>query len=162
MNERIVELRNALGMTLKEFSSKIGMSLSGLSEVERGRSAVTERLIRLILAAFPQVSETWLRNGEGDIFVKSFAGHMDELIKRLDLPDIANTFVEVYESLPEVSREIVLGYAHKVIADLMAQVGANAVDQDAKIKADILKQYDLEKNLPEKSEDSPSIDTGTA
>lgn len=68
MNERVSQLRSKLGLTLKDFGGKIGMSAGGLADVERGRNPVQERHIKLILAAFPQVSEEWLRDGTGPMF----------------------------------------------------------------------------------------------
>ena len=81
MNERIRELRQALKMTLKDFSAALGVSISAVSEIEHGRSAVTERMIKVLLAAFPQVSEQWLRTGEGDMYQPQRAGaaHREQL-----------------------------------------------------------------------------------
>ena len=166
MNERIRMLREALGLTYNDFSEKLGMSISGISEVEKGRRAVQERHIKLILAAFPRVSETWLRTGEGEMFRKEDSS-MAELISRLDLPDITNTLLDVYEELPDEARAIVLEYAHKVITDLMAKAGANAAaadpDQaDEDLRQGILDQIAAEKNQTGGSADSPSGATGTA
>lgn len=166
MNERIRMLREALGLTYNDFSEKLGMSISGISEVEKGRRAVQERHIKLILAAFPRVSETWLRTGEGEMFRQEDSS-MADLISRLDLPDITNTLLDVYEELPEEARAIVLEYAHKVITDLMAKAGANAAaadpDQaDEDLKQGILDQIAAEKNQTGGSADSPSGATGTA
>lgn len=120
----------------------------------------------MILAAFPRVSETWLRTGEGEMFRQEDSS-MAELISRLDLPDITNTLLDVYEELPEEARAIVLEYAHKVITDLMAKAGANAAaadpDQaDEDLKQGILDQIAAEKNQTGGSADSPSGATGTA
>ena len=166
MNERIRMLREALGLTYNDFSEKLGMSISGISEVEKGRRAVQERHIKLILAAFPRVSETWLRTGEGEMFRQEDSS-MADLISRLDLPDITNTLLDVYEELPEEARAIVLEYAHKVITDLMAKAGANAAaadpDQaDEDLRQGILDQIAAEKNQTGGSADSPSGATGTA
>ena len=166
MEKRMRDLRKALGLTLNEFGSKIGLRGSTVSEMERGNSAVTERTVSMILAAFPRVSETWLRTGEGEMF-RQEDSTMTELISRLDLPDITNTLLDVYEELPEEARAIVLEYAHKVITDLMAKAGANAAaadpDQaDEDLKQGILDQIAAEKSRAARSVDSPSGATGTA
>ena len=166
MEKRMRDLRKALGLTLNEFGSKIGLRGSTVSEMERGNSAVTERTVSMILAAFPRVSETWLRTGEGEMFRQEDSS-MADLISRLDLPDITNTLLDVYEELPEEARAIVLEYAHKVITDLMAKAGANAAaadpDQaDEDLKQGILDQIAAEKNQTGGSADSPSGATGTA
>ena len=166
MEKRMRDLRKALGLTLNEFGSKIGLRGSTISEMERGNSAVTERTISMILAAFPRVSETWLRTGEGEMFRQEDSS-MAELISRLDLPDITNTLLDVYEELPEEARTIVLEYAHKVITDLMAKAGANAAaadpDQaDEDLKQGILDQIAAEKSRAARSAGSPSGATVTA
>lgn len=166
MEKRMRDLRKALGLTLNEFGSKIGLRGSTVSEMERGNSAVTERTVSMILAAFPRVSETWLRTGEGEMFRQEDSS-MADLISRLDLPDITNTLLDVYEELPEEARAIVLEYAHKVITDLMAKAGANAAaadpDQaDEDLKQGILDQIAAEKNQTGGSAASPSGATGTA
>lgn len=164
MNSRVFELRNTLGMSMKEFGEKLGLSISGISDIEKGRTSVGEKHIKLILAAFPQVSEDWLRTGEGEMMKSSSAGQMDALIERLDLPAIARAFVEIYEELPESSRRIVLDYAHRVISDLMVSAGANAgpADPNEDIKRAIAAQFDLEKNPEDGFGESPSIDSGMA
>lgn len=166
MEKRMRDLRKALGLTLNEFGSKIGLRGSTVSEMERGNSAVTERTVSMVLAAFPRVSETWLRTGEGEMFRQEDSS-MAELISRLDLPDITNTLLDVYEELPDEARAIVLEYAHKVITDLMAKAGANAAaadpDQaDEDLKQGILAQIAAEKNQTGGSAASPSGATGTA
>ena len=157
MNERLKELRLATGMTLSLFGKKIGISTGGLSDLERGRNPVQERHIKLILAAFPRVDEAWLRTGEGDMFRPEQDGRLDDLIKRLDLPDIANTFVAIYDQLPPDAQTIVLEYAHKVITDLMDKAGANAklTDRDVEsLQKDMNDEVVLEKKQAEKSEAS--------
>lgn len=62
-------LREYLGLTQKDFSKKIGVSRANLSAIERGEVRLTERVIRDICREF-SVSESWLLNNEGDMFIK--------------------------------------------------------------------------------------------
>ena len=68
MKERIIQLREALKLSQADFGKKIGLARSGISSVENGQRVVQERHIKLILSAFPDVSESWLRDGIGDMF----------------------------------------------------------------------------------------------
>lgn len=67
MNERVRELRKALGMTLEVFGSKIGIKKSSLSQIENGINNLTEQTILLICKEY-NVNESWLRTGEGEMF----------------------------------------------------------------------------------------------
>lgn len=166
LNERIKMLRKALDLTQDSFAEKISVVKSLISMIESGKREPSELFLRSILNTFPRVSETWLRTGEGEMFRQEDSS-MAELISRLDLPDITNTLLDVYEELPEEARAIVLEYAHKVITDLMAKAGANAAAADPDqaeedLKQGILDQIAAEKSRAEESTDSPSGATGTA
>mgnify|MGYP002674547685 CR=1 FL=1 len=67
INERIREVRKRSGLTLEKFGEKVGLKKSGLSAVEIGRIAVTDRLIMMTVKEFG-VDEQWLRTGEGEMF----------------------------------------------------------------------------------------------
>lgn len=66
MKERIKELRKSLGMNQAEFGSKIGISNTAVSKWEKGENTVPESAIKSIVREFG-VSETWLRDGTGDM-----------------------------------------------------------------------------------------------
>lgn len=66
MKERIKELRKSLGMNQAEFGSKIGISNTAVSKWEKGENTVPESAIKSIVREFG-VSESWLRDGTGDM-----------------------------------------------------------------------------------------------
>lgn len=69
MNERIIELRKYLGLTQKEFGSKLNMAHSSISEIEQCKKNILDRNIVLICKTF-NVNEEWLRYGTGSMFVE--------------------------------------------------------------------------------------------
>lgn len=69
MNERVKELRKALGLTLEKFGERVGLRKSSLSQIENGVNGVTEQLFKSICREF-NVNENWLRTGEGEMFVQ--------------------------------------------------------------------------------------------
>ena len=125
MKERILQLREALKLSQAEFAEKIGLARSGISSVENGQRVVQERHIRLILSAFPDVSESWLRNGVGDMF-KASSGEAERLVKKYSFPDIVGKLLTVYEGLNEGQQEAVLEYAQRFIASLIDDDGIEA------------------------------------
>ena len=71
MYERFKELRKALGLTQSEFGKILGLSTSGVSEIEAGRRKVTEQhLIMLSNYKKKIINIEWLRTGDGEMFVK--------------------------------------------------------------------------------------------
>lgn len=70
VNKRIKELRLKLGLTQGEFGEKIGLSKSGVSNIENGTRNVSERHIKLISITFG-VSEVWIRNGIDEIMLSN-------------------------------------------------------------------------------------------
>lgn len=71
MNERFKELRKALGLTQSEFGKILGLSTSGVSDIESGRRNVTDQhLIMLSNYKKKIINIEWLRTGDGEMFVK--------------------------------------------------------------------------------------------
>nr|DAT70734.1 MAG TPA: helix-turn-helix domain protein [Caudoviricetes sp.] len=69
MNERIHQLRKALGLTLEEFGTKVGVGKSAISKIERGENNLSEQMFKSICREW-NVNEEWLRTGEGEMFVE--------------------------------------------------------------------------------------------
>jgi len=94
LNERIKKLRKALDLTQQEFGDRIGIKRNTLANYEIGRNEPIDAVVNLICREF-NVSETWLRTGEGEMFVQrtaddelaqvfaAIAASDDELIKRI-------------------------------------------------------------------------------
>lgn len=68
MKERIKELRKALKMTQQEFADRLHIKRTNIGNYESGVSSPTDSVIALICREFG-VSEAWLRNGEGEMFI---------------------------------------------------------------------------------------------
>lgn len=70
INERIKHLRkNILHLTQEEFAPGIKIGRSNLGNIEIGKTGVTDRVISDICEKH-NVSEEWLRTGEGEIFIQ--------------------------------------------------------------------------------------------
>lgn len=69
MHERIKKLRKALGFTQQEFADKLNIGRGTLANYEVGRNEPIDAVIALICREF-NVDETWLRTGEGEMFVE--------------------------------------------------------------------------------------------
>lgn len=67
MNERVKELRTALGLSTEKFGARVGVTRSAISRIENGVVNVTEQMQKSICREF-NVNEEWLRNGTGEMF----------------------------------------------------------------------------------------------
>ena len=68
-NERVKELRKALGLTQEKFGERVGLKKSAISQIESGVNGVTDQLRLAVFREF-NVNDDWLRTGEGSMFVE--------------------------------------------------------------------------------------------
>ena len=73
INKRFRELRKMCKKSQEEWADIMGLSRSGIADIEAGRRNVTEKHIKL-LSIEPidgrYINEDWLRTGDGDPFKK--------------------------------------------------------------------------------------------
>lgn len=69
MNERLKKLRKTLDLTQQAFADKIGMKQNTIAQYEMGRTVPSDAIIFSICREF-NVNETWLRTGEGEMFLE--------------------------------------------------------------------------------------------
>ena len=118
MDERIKELRKALGLTQQKFADAIGVRQNTVAQYEMGRNPPNDTVITLICREF-NVSEEWLRTGNGEMFqpksrneeLFEFATKVAEgdpgSIQAQLLAVMARLTDEQWEVLAEVAREFV-------------------------------------------------------
>lgn len=66
MQNRIKELRKSLGLNQTEFGARLGVAQSTVGGWEGGFREVSDAIIKSIVREFG-VSESWLRDGTGDM-----------------------------------------------------------------------------------------------
>ena len=116
MNERFKELRKELGLTQSEFGKILGLSTSGVSEIEAGRRKVTEQhLIMLSNYKKKAINIEWLRTGNGEKFVKmdkevelmtwagSVLGGVDESFKKRFVRMLSELDDQDWETLEKIA-----------------------------------------------------------
>lgn len=70
MNHRMRDLRKKMGKSQEDFGKLLGLSKSGVSEIESGRRNVTEQhIIMLRNCKDFNINENWLRTGVGEMFM---------------------------------------------------------------------------------------------
>lgn len=114
INERFKELRNDLGLSQEELGNRIGLSKSGISNIESGARNVTNKHIKLICSEF-SVNEDWLRTGNGDPILKTPSGTMEQLKKEFDLDEFSYNLVHEYLELDPKHRQYVRDFFYRVL-----------------------------------------------
>ena len=69
INKRIKHLRQTLNLSQAKFAKNISISNGYIAGIELENRKVNERIVKLICSVY-DVSETWLKTGEGEIFDK--------------------------------------------------------------------------------------------
>lgn len=102
MNERLRKLRKELDMTQQEFADKIGIARGNIGSYEVGKSAISNAVISLICKTdFPKgrVNETWLRTGEGEMFIEASRDEQIAAFVGSILKDEEDTFQKKFISM---------------------------------------------------------------
>lgn len=138
INQRIKELRKALGLNQKEFGARIGMGQAGVSKLEQDGGTVIDQNIRLICTTFG-VSERWLREGTGDMLAQTRDDYVREFAERCGLGDTFVRIMNSFLSIDEADRAAAYRVIAKVAADLMDGTAdaeaARTASIDAKVAA---------------------------
>lgn len=66
MYMRIKAVRKSVGMSQRAFGESLGASRDIISNIEQGRQAINDTLVRLICKVY-NINEHWLRTGEGEM-----------------------------------------------------------------------------------------------
>lgn len=118
--ERFRELRKALKLTLDRFGERVGVKKSALSQIENGKSGVTDQMIKSICREF-DVSETWIRTGEGEMFppvdrrteiarlTRQLLNEEEDSFKNRFISMLADLSVEEWEFLEKRAKQLYEG-----------------------------------------------------
>ena len=117
MNERLKKLRKALDLTQQEFADRIGIKRNSFANYETGRNTPIDAIIISICREF-NVSEDWLRDGIGDMFLptdrnadiakltKQLLNEESDSFKNRFVSMLANLTVEEWEFLERKAKEL--------------------------------------------------------
>lgn len=104
INERFKAVRNALGKNQSEFAEALGFAQTGISMIESHKRDVSDRHIKAICSIF-NISEHWLRNGEGDMYIESDASLVDSLAKQMNMSAEQKKLMEIFLSMSDEKRD---------------------------------------------------------
>lgn len=120
-NERVKILRKFFNMSQEEFGKILGISKSGVSDIEAGRRSVTDQHIIMICqnpSLSPAVNPEWLRDGTGEMFVESDEFSLDDFIKAKGVTELETQIIKAYFELsPEIRHDLIEHFRARLSAD---------------------------------------------
>lgn len=145
MNTRIKELRKTMGLTLEQFGARLGVSKAAVSLWESGGRNLTDQTIYLVCEKFG-VNESWLRDGNGDMFIEPVSVKLDDLAEAHNLKDDQRALVERFIKLSPEARQAVIQY----VCDVADQVKSSQIREPEEMSpeelhAELDRQIALEK-----------------
>ncbi len=130
MNNRIKQLRKDLGLTQEKFGEKLGLKKNSISQIENGINSLTEQLLLSVCREF-NVSEKWLRTGEGEMFIPvpeedEVAAYVEDLLAdngENELYNLIKSIMRTYNELSPKSQEVLRDASKKLVENLKKEKG---------------------------------------
>jgi transcriptional regulator with XRE-family HTH domain len=119
MKERIKEIRKSTELSQEAFGKRLGVSGAAISRLEQGERGITEQMVLSISREF-NVSEEWLRNGSGDMFVLTQEDELQELQIKYHLDNLDLKILREYLKLSSEHRKIFKNYFVNVFGGVIA------------------------------------------
>lgn len=170
IGERIKKARKALDLTQQAFADRLGMKQNTIATYEMNRTNLSDPAVKSICREF-NVNETWLRTGEGEMFIRQskedelsdavnrlLSGESSEFKRRLILV-LSKLDIKEWEILEKRLNEIV---GTHTAAPAFAPAPARTVEEEARAEAkEYYYQILAEKEQAARSQVLPD-DTGSS
>lgn len=153
MGERIKKLRKELGLTQKEFGERIGIKANTVATYEIGRNNPIDAVISLICREF-NVSEAWLRTGEGEMRVQKEEDPVTRLCAELHATILDEEIIRAYFRIDERVRE---PFMTEILRELRrSPASSDPKDPGVEALAQQAAQLTREQAVSEKGPDTPA------
>ncbi len=141
IGKRIKEIRKVFDLTQQEFSSKIGVKRNTIAKYETGRGDPIDAVISLICREF-DVSETWLRTGEGEMFIEPEVFSLDKYAAERGVTDLELAIAKAYFDLPQRVRAEMLATLKSLLnsVDDIPNPSPKTLDEEADEAAAIFRE----------------------
>lgn len=129
MNSRIRKLRKSLDLTQQQFAEKIGTTANVLTHYETGRRNPSSSVINNICKTF-DVSEKWLRTGEGEMLLAKPTAALDALAVEHSLSISDYTLIEKFLALKPDARKGITDYMLEFAATISTMKAEGSLPDD--------------------------------
>ena len=114
MNGRIKWIREQKGLNQSDFADALNLKRNSISLIEGGKRNPSDRTIIDICKTF-NVSENWLRTGNGEPFIETPNTAMAQLQKEYNLDSFSSNLILQYLKLDPDKRRVVQDFFYKVV-----------------------------------------------
>lgn len=123
MNGRIKEVRKTLGLSQEEFGRRLGVTRGAVTNIEFNKVEPKPLFVELLCREF-DVNETWLRTGDGPMFIeKSRDEELADFFGRVlsEESDLRRRLLAVMSRLDVEEWEMLARMACKLAAEIEAE-----------------------------------------
>lgn len=121
IGDRISALISNLGIKKVQFASSINVDQSYISQLTAGKRTPSDRTIADICREFG-VSETWLRTGEGEMYIQmDEEDELTQICMEIGASDdeLAKAAIRMYWRLSDKEKAVIHKMADDLVAELM-------------------------------------------
>ncbi|MBR3723437.1 MAG: helix-turn-helix transcriptional regulator [Selenomonadaceae bacterium] len=117
LGERIKKARKELNLTQQEFADKLGTTQNNIARYESNRVNPSAAVITSICRTF-HISEEWLKNGKGEMFVDTDNSALSELASEYNLSDKQKAVITAFLKLTDEQKNAIIEAINTAAAEL--------------------------------------------
>ena len=130
--QRFKAIRDHFNLSMSAFGERIGLSASGVSAIEYGTRVLSEKHVKLIHAAFPEIDEEWLRTGIGKMIPDKVSEDIaiENAIRDAGSSPAIRALLVAYSRLNDQNRAVFEKFVEEYVAEYQANAAAESVARD--------------------------------
>ena len=144
INERVKLVRKTLKMNQTEFATKIGITQTGVSWLEKPGNVVIDQNIHLICEKF-RINEAWLRIGEGEMFRQDDEYILDKLTETYQLTDKGQRMIRAFLALSSEQQEAIVDSICTLAHSIDNNNTPTPVDESSRLRAQLEAEIQAER-----------------
>lgn len=155
--ERIKKVRKALDLTQQEFGEKIGSTQNAIGNYETGHRNPSSSVINNICKTF-DISEKWLRTGEGEMLLAKPTAALDALAVEHSLSNSDYTLIEKFLTLKPESRKTITDFMMEVATSISSMEAEGSLADDPAFPSSL--SHGIPRTMEEVEEQTDSFRSG--
>ncbi len=121
VNKRIAEVRATLGLSMRAFGEKLGITATSVNAIEKGRNNPGDQTIKLICKEF-NVDYFWLTEGaDVDMFMRLPSTLMEKLSEQYNLNKKSQMVLKTYLEAPDGEKEAIENFLTTLAENLQKE-----------------------------------------